>query len=232
MKASLDITRVRALCLDIDGTMADSDDHLVDQVTRLLTPFRFLFRDQDPSKFARRIVMAAETPFNAAVVLADRIGLDNVLIPLMEKLHGPTDGKPEAQLIDGVRPALDALRQRFPLSVVTARAQYSTDSFLDYHALRSHFKCVATARTCHRAKPHPAPLLWAAEQMKIPAEACLMVGDTPIDIQTGVAAGAQTIGVLCGFGNRDELMNAGANLILESTADLPAILDGAKSSAP
>jgi phosphoglycolate phosphatase-like HAD superfamily hydrolase len=61
--------------------------------------------------------------------------------------------------------------------------------------------------------------------MGVPVEACLMVGDTPIDIHTGVAAGAQTIGVLCGFGNRYELEKAGANLILESTAELPAILD-------
>jgi len=225
MKSSLDISRIQALCLDIDGTLADSDDRLVAQVTRLLSPFRFMFRQRDPSVFARRFVMAAETPFNAAVVLADRLGLDNVLIPLMKRLHEPSNDKQHAPMIVGVKQALDTLHQRYPLAVVTARAQYSTDSFLEFHALRPHFRCVATARTCSRSKPHPAPLRWAADQMGIPAEACLMVGDTPIDILTGVAAGAQTVGVLSGFGSRDELMEAGADLILESTAELPAILD-------
>jgi N-acetyl-D-muramate 6-phosphate phosphatase len=51
-----------------------------------------------------------------------------------------------------------------------------------------------------------------------------MVGDTPIDIRAGRAAGAQTIGVLCGFGEREELLRAGADLILDSTADLPTVL--------
>lgn len=224
MTPPLDIPRIQALCLDIDGTLADSDDQLVARMTRLLNPLRGLFPNRDPSSFARRFVMAAETPVNAAVVLADRLGLDNLLIPVMERLHGPSDDKPHAPLIEGVKQALDVLRRHFPLAVVTARAQYSTDTLLDHHGLRPYFRCVATARTCSRSKPHPAPLLWAAEQMGVPVEACLMVGDTPIDIHTGVAAGAQTVGVLCGFGYEDELIDAGADLILESPAELPAIL--------
>lgn len=225
MTPSLDIPRIQALCLDIDGTLADSDDQLVARVTRLLNPLRGMFPNRDPASFARRFVMAAETPVNAAVVLADRLGLDNLLIPVMERLHGPSEDKPQAPLIGGVQQALDTLHQHYPLAVITARAQYSTDTFLDHHRLRPYFQCVATARTCGRSKPHPAPLLWAAEQMGIPAEACLMVGDTPIDIHAGVAAGAQTIGVLCGFGYRGELLDAGADLILDSTAELPTVLN-------
>jgi len=222
--SSLDIDRIRALCLDIDGTIVDTDERLVQRLSRLLQPVRFLFRQRNPSIFARRLVMAVETPVNAAIVLADRVGLDELLIPLMDKFHRQSDHHREAPLIQGVRPALDKLRDHYPLAIVTARTQRGADTFLDGHALRSYFDCVASARTCRRAKPHPAPLLWAAKQMGLPAEACLMVGDTPIDIRTGVAAGAQAVGVLCGFGEKDELMRAGANLILASTAELPAVL--------
>ena len=48
----------------------------------------------------------------------------------------------------------------------------------------------------------------------------LMVGDTTVDVKTGRRAGAQTLGVLCGFGTEKELIRAGADLILASTADL------------
>jgi HAD superfamily hydrolase (TIGR01509 family) len=130
----------------------------------------------------------------------------------------------DAPLIPRVGAALASLRAQYRLAIVTARSQHSTDFFLKNHALGDFFECVATARTCSRAKPHPAPLRWAAEQMHLPVEACLMVGDTPIDIRTGVAAGAQTVGVLCGFGEKDELVRAGADLILGSTADLPLAL--------
>ena len=51
-----------------------------------------------------------------------------------------------------------------------------------------------------------------------------MIGDTTIDIRTGVAAGAQTVGVLCGFGTEDELRKTGAELVLRTTSDLLGVL--------
>ncbi len=51
-----------------------------------------------------------------------------------------------------------------------------------------------------------------------------MVGDTVVDIRAGKAAGAQTVGVLCGFGEEDELRKAGADMILHSPVDLLSIL--------
>jgi phosphoglycolate phosphatase-like HAD superfamily hydrolase len=220
----LDVSRIQALCLDIDGTLVDSDDRLVKRLTRTLHPARALFRNQDPSPFARRVVMSAETPFNAFVVLADRLGLDGLVLPILEKMSGQSRRSHEAPLIPGISSALDWLRSRYRLAIVTARTHNSTQVFLKDHGLGSLFECVATASTCPRSKPHPAPLRWAADQMQVPVEACLMVGDTPIDMRTGVAAGAQTVGVLCGFGKQDELERAGADLILGSTAELPAVL--------
>ncbi len=47
-----------------------------------------------------------------------------------------------------------------------------------------------------------------------------MVGDTAVDIISAKAAGSYAIGVLCGFGEREDLLAAGADLILEATAEL------------
>jgi N-acetyl-D-muramate 6-phosphate phosphatase len=52
----------------------------------------------------------------------------------------------------------------------------------------------------------------------------LMVGDTTVDIHAGRSAGAQTAGVLCGFGEEKELRGAGADHILSTTADLRSLL--------
>ena len=56
-------------------------------------------------------------------------------------------------------------------------------------------------------------------------EACLMVGDTTVDIRAGRAAGAQTVGVLCGFGEADELRKHGADLILPFPSELVHVLE-------
>ncbi len=52
-----------------------------------------------------------------------------------------------------------------------------------------------------------------------------MIGDTTVDIQAGRAAGAQTIGVLCGFGEEEELRRKGADMILTETAEVIQVLE-------
>jgi phosphoglycolate phosphatase len=83
---------------------------------------------------------------------------------------------------------------------------------------------VVTARSTRHTKPHPEPVLRAAEELAVAPRDCLIVGDTTVDIRAGRAAGAQTVGVLCGFGEQDELERAGADLIVTTTADLASVL--------
>jgi len=71
-------------------------------------------------------------------------------------------------------------------------------------------------------KPDPEAILHAAGQLNIPVRRCAVVGDTSVDIEAAHNAGAIAIGVLCGFGEREEL--ADADLLLESTAELSAWL--------
>jgi phosphoglycolate phosphatase len=53
-----------------------------------------------------------------------------------------------------------------------------------------------------------------------------MVGDTIVDIHAGRLAGTQTAAVLCGFGQREELEHAGADIVLVDTTDLVDLLLG------
>jgi phosphoglycolate phosphatase-like HAD superfamily hydrolase len=62
------------------------------------------------------------------------------------------------------------------------------------------------------------------ERWAVKPEECLMIGDTTVDIYAGRAAGAQTVGVLCGFGEEKELRRAGADLILPTTTELERYL--------
>jgi len=219
---TLDHSRIQALCFDIDGTLSDTDDEMVCKLAKRLSLVKFLFPDKDPLPFARRLVMATESPGNLFFGLTDRLGLDGPLARLGDFFYGlGLGGKPDPfVLIAGVRRMLGLLHPRYPLSIVTVRGARGTQRFLDQFELSGCFVCVAHAQTCRHTKPRPDPVLWAAAQMGVPAEACLMIGDTTLDIRSGKAAGAQTVGVLCGYGEEGELRRAGADLILPSTADL------------
>jgi len=218
----LDLSRIHALCFDIDGTLRDTDDQLVQQFANLLRPLRFLFPEHNTQVYARRIVMSLDEPGNFMKGLIDRWGIDGTLARLGDRFSKPCD-RPKTRpplIVPGVRAMLAALSQRYPLAIVSARGQRSALIFLDCHALTPFFQVVVTGQTCEHTKPYPDPILYAAEQMKVPAAQCLMIGDTSVDIRAGRAAGSQTVGVLCGFGQAGELARAGADLILPTTAAL------------
>jgi phosphoglycolate phosphatase-like HAD superfamily hydrolase len=216
----LDIARVRAICFDVDGTLSDTDDQAVDRLARVLDPLMFVFPGRGARHLARRLVMAAETPGNLVYNLADRFGVDGVLNALVRHLGRLQPGQKPSPflLIPKVDVMLARLYGRFPLAVVSARDEEGTRAFLSQFNLERYFQCVVSAQTCRFTKPYPDPVLYAAARLGVPPAECLMVGDTTLDVRAGKAAGAQTVGVLCGFGERRELERAGADLILESTS--------------
>ena len=223
---SLDLGRIRAICFDVDGTLSDTDDRWINRLSRLFLPLRPFWSESDIQQLARRIIMEIESPGNSLYHLLDRAGLDDEagqLLSSLSKLRGNSGGK-IFWLVPGVDQSLAALKDVFPLAVVSARGEKSTLAFLQQFDLLRHFKVVVTAQTCPYTKPFPDPVLYAASRMQVNPQECLMVGDTTVDIRAGKTAGAQTVGVLCGFGTEEELLRAGADLILPSPVELLGLL--------
>jgi HAD superfamily hydrolase (TIGR01549 family) len=218
----LDWERIKAICFDVDGTLSDTDNHMVDSLVKSLRGIRWLIPESTQTMIIRTVVMSIESPGNFLYNLADRLGIDQVALNLSDWLNQHTRRrKPENfWIVPGVEELLVELGNRFPLSIVSARSRLGIEAFLDQFQLTSRFQAVATSQTCRHTKPFPDPVIWAASQMGVRAEDCLMVGDTVVDIQAGKAAGAQTVGVLCGFGTQRELERAGADSLLNSTGDL------------
>jgi len=227
------VSRIHAICFDVDGTLSDTDDQMVAQLAKYLRPLKYLFPKHPPAFIARRLVMTIEAPANFLLGIPDFLGLDGPIAWLFDKVEHTIGYKPKKNylLIEGVREMLESLSQGYPLAVITARDVASTQAFLEQYDLLRFFHCIATAQTCGHTKPYPDPILWAADRMNVPAEACLMVGDTTVDVRAARAAGAQIVGVLCGFGGLAELQKAGADLILSTTPELVPVLENELSDS-
>ena len=119
---------------------------------------------------------------------------------------------------------LSQLKGDYPMSVVSSRDEKNTLRFLNQFDLLKYFDVVVTGLSAIHTKPYPHPILLAAQKMGVKPEECLMIGDTTVDMRAGKSAGAQTVGVLCGFGEKDELLKMGADLILKSTTELADVL--------
>ncbi len=222
----LDLTRIRALCFDVDGTLCDTDDQWAQRFERVLHPLRGIFPKRNVRPFARWLIMGLETPGNVVYAALDRAGLDGYVAGLYNfmAVRLPSHRPHSFLLVPGVQEMLLALQPHYPLAVVSARDERTTRAFLEAHNLAATFPTVVTSQTCRYTKPYPEPIRYAAQSMGVQPNECLMIGDTSVDIRAGRAAGAQTVGVLCGFGQESELRRAGADLILPSTASLVDVL--------
>jgi HAD superfamily hydrolase (TIGR01509 family) len=197
----------------------------VQKLEQILRSIHFLLPHRDSQRAARRLVMWSEAPGNFLLGIPDSLGVDDEIAAVMEWLnrHRPRTMK-HFLLIPGVKEMLAELSQRYPLAVVSAREAWSTRVFLDRFELTSFFQVIVTGQTAEHTKPYADPILYVAKALNVPPESCLMVGDTPVDIRSGKAANAQTVGVLCGFGEEPELRRYGADMILTTTAELVYLL--------
>ncbi len=222
----LHVSRIRAICFDVDGTLSDTDNIYQDRLLGLLKPIKFLFPRQSLLHVARRMVMASEAPANFLIGIPDRIGLDDEIFSLADWVARRWHKKPgKFLLIPGVKEMLETLSMRYPLAVVSARDTRTTELFLQQFGLRQFFQVIVTAQTCAHTKPFADPVLYAAKEMNVDPGDCLMVGDTTVDILAGNRAGAQTVGVLCGFGEEYELRKHEADMILCATPELVQVLE-------
>ena len=220
---ALDIPRIKALCFDVDGTLSDTDDYYAQKVVSFLP--RFLF--PDPVHTARRLVMWIESPGNALLGFADRIGIDDEMVAFIDWLNRHRKSPLKKYLIvPGVEEMLKQIWGRYPMSVVSARDEKSTLRFLTQFDLCKYFDPIVTGLSAPHTKPYPDPIFLAAQKMGVRPEECLMIGDTTVDIRAGKAAGAQALGVLCGFGEEAELRQLGADHILKSTREVAALFAG------
>jgi phosphoglycolate phosphatase-like HAD superfamily hydrolase len=170
--------------------------------------------------------MWSEAPGNALIGLPDTLGLDDELSRLVNFMSRVRKGKIRVfRPIEGVVEMLASLHEKYPMSVVSARDETSTRDFLKQAGIDRYFTCVAGALTVEHTKPYPDPIFWAAQQMGVEPAHCLMIGDTTVDMRAGKSAGAQTVGVLCGFGEEAELRRTGADAIIQSTAGLAELLE-------
>ncbi|NPA90115.1 MAG: AI-2E family transporter [Chloroflexi bacterium] len=211
---------IRVVLFDLDGTLFETDDAVVERLARFLSPLARLL-DVDARRLARRLVMSLEDTVNTLITLLDVLHLDRAAFWLAERADRLLHPRPRERsytLTDHSRTFLEDLRGRYVLGVVTTRSREEAEAMLRSTGIRDYFDIVITRDDVRRLKPHPAPIRLAAEKLGVEPHQILLVGDTPVDVRAAKAAGALAAAVLCGFGELEELQDA--DIIVEKPADL------------
>jgi HAD superfamily hydrolase (TIGR01509 family) len=217
---------IDAILLDLDGTLVETDNDAVRALAGRLERLRRILPQRDAARAARHVLTWLEGLSARLLGLLDRLGLDDEAFGLMSRSHRLRGILPASQLrpVEGAADLLRDLGGRYHLAIVTTRSHEEAAAFVAQLGLDGVIQAISGRDDTWRIKPHPTPLLHTARILGVAVDRCLMVGDTPADIRTARAAGARSVGVLCGFGSRAELERAGADLILEHTSRLTEVL--------
>jgi 2-phosphoglycolate phosphatase len=181
---------LRAVLFDLDGTLLDTAPDMIAAVNLLraeheMPPLNFASLRNFVSHGAARLVRlgfpaAAENEFPA---LQSRF-----LQIYRENLSRGT------RLFEGIQAVLEQLHAWGQhIGVVTNKPAWLTEPLLDDLGLRMRLACVVSGDTLAERKPHPLPLLHAAQLAGVAPDACLYVGDAERDIQAARAAGMQSL---------------------------------------
>lgn len=213
-----------AVLFDLDGTLADTAPDLAEAVIKMqrvrglaLTPYEQL--RPVASAGARGLIGAGfgigpESPDFAA--LREEF-LGNYATDLCVKTH----------LFPGIAELLDALDARdVRWGIVTNKAARLTNPLVGLLGLAERAACVVSGDTTPHAKPHPAPLLHAAQILELAPERIVYVGDDLRDIEAGRAAGTATIAAAYGYCGGLPPAEWQAQHLASTTADLQALLAG------
>ena len=126
----------------------------------------------------------------------------------------------ENRVYDGVETVLQALKSVGKTCVLaTSKPEYYAVQILEHFGLSQYFDFVAGATMDEKRTNKTDVIAYALEQSGAGGSA-IMVGDRHHDMEGAKAHGLPAIGVLYGYGSREELENAGATYIAETAEDI------------
>jgi HAD superfamily hydrolase (TIGR01509 family) len=207
--------RFDILLLDLDGTLLDASDAIVEGVLELAAEQGLPVPDPD---WARGKIgqpphtvweeLGAADPQKLVDVFAERV---------LPRLAG------RSRALPGVSQALPRLAAAgLTLAVATTRLTENAREGLQATGLADHIDFVAGRDLVTHSKPAPDVLLHALEAVGGRLDRALMIGDSDADVLAAHAAGIPCWAVLDGIGEEAALRQAGADLILKAGfAELP-----------
>lgn len=210
---------IQAVLFDLDGTLIDSAPDLGAAVDKMRVD-----RGLPSLPLERYRPMAGA---GARGMIGEAFGLtpDHPDFPaLREEFFANYEAcmTQRTHAFDGVPALVDALRaQGLQWGVVTNKSERFALPLTQAMPLFATAGAVVGGDSTPYAKPHPAPLLEAAQRLGLAPGQCIYVGDDERDIVAGLAAGMATVAATYGYlGNKADTASWGAHVAINSPIEL------------
>ena len=223
------LTRPEMILVDLDGTLVDSVPDLAFCVNELMTRLGRPTWGEDKVRAwvgngVDRLVKRALT---GEMHGEPEAALFERAIAIYSELY-QVNNAVRSRLFPGVREGLARMQAAgYRLGCVTNKAARFTEPVLRDLGIRDHFGIVVSGDTTPQKKPHPAPLLHAAEFFKVPPERAMMLGDSRHDVDAARAAGFAVVCVSYGYNHGEDIRSTRPDAVIDSFIELPDLLERA-----
>jgi len=123
--------------------------------------------------------------------------IDKEVFPLMYEKY--------VRVFPGVFPLLSELKKRTVKTAIVTSSWFEEGDPEPIQRLEGMVDALVTKFDTERHKPHPDPIFKACEKLHVTPEYALYVGDSPLDIRAGKAAGVLAVGVVWGVSSLETL---------------------------
>ena len=213
--------RIRGIVFDVDGTLTDSIEAYFNVFREVTSRFGFQIRREDVLE-----PMATGSLIWNRIIPEDSPDRDEKIKQIMHVIPEVYQEVFKHVLpFAGVESVLKKLDERkIRLGVLTSSRGTAVRP-LHYHSLSHYFKVILTREEGFPPKPAPDGILECLRRMNIQPSHAITIGDTPLDIRAGKAAGTLTIGVLSGIGTQVQLEAEAPTAIIKDISQLFPLLN-------
>jgi phosphoglycolate phosphatase len=215
---------IEMVIFDLDGTLIDSIGDIGDAMNAVLKELGHPAHPRDNYRFmvgdGLDVLVRRALPSEVVDTtdIADVVGLT--------RREYSTRWTATTRPFSGIAELLGELRSRgIKTAVLSNKPDFATRAIVDELFTDHSFSVVRGARDNVPLKPNPTAVSEIISDLSVSAEETAFVGDTSVDMATGVNVGALTVGVTWGFREADELVAHGADHIIHHPLDLLSFLD-------
>ncbi len=180
---------IKAVIFDIDGVLLDSFEANLKFFQNLMTAagYRPPTREEFPSLFHLSMMDVIKKLTNARseeeIMRVFKLGESREVDYPIELLNTP----------DGTDETIKALSEDYLLGIVTSRIRKSVYESPKLARLEQYFSAAVAYEDTDNHKPHPDPLLLAANKLGVKPSECVYVGDVENDVKAARAAGMKSL---------------------------------------
>lgn len=209
---------IKNLIFDLDGTLIDSSDGVVEAVNYSL---RELGEKEQPPA---RIKAFIGYPLSQMYPQFTDAPFDQLYSHFQKKAAETVVASTE--MLPGVQEGLQRLQEQgYRMAIASTKIKRHIDGIMKKFDWQDLFAAYAGGDEVRQVKPAPEILLLVLSRMKAMAPETLVVGDTINDVQAAKAVPMKVIAVASPYGNREHLLDAEPDYFVETFATIFNVLN-------